>query len=525
MRSHEWDAMNDKDFETMLARSVSELAPDDIVTKVTPWKKGMNRALTGIAIATIRLDVWYLSYILLAIGTVLTLLGFRTLRHENKWFGCCYVLSVIKTAYVFLTLVCDTTIWQSSILASNAGYVLRIADWALLFLIFICLWRGFLSVQKKAGLSSHAGGAAALIVWFALMCLLALAPYQSILIIGPMLVGYILIIRSLYKLSRELDEAGYVIHAAPVRVTDCRLVISLVLFLLVGAACGYTFGGSYPMEWTALDADEHADVADTKAHLISLGFPASVLDDLNAKDIAACEDALQVVVDITDWPMDIHRKAVSAKYRSSDNGIIVEDTDSGAGDAAFDFKGTASDTETIRITNIGVQVPGAKNRWIIFHHFLWPATSGFYGTESIQLWPAYQLSPEEWRSAGEVTGRILHDRNGETFSSDYYFLGTQTFTDDSIICLRESRTNTDIFATFSMPHNSGHQRGYLTYPVDGLQDGGTIDSWFNYTHQRSWMQFPALTAMENRMTADRNDAGAFKTIQDSFVFSTTESSY
>ena len=36
----------------------------------------------------------------------------------------------------------------------------------------------------------------------------------------------------------------------------------------------------------------------------------------------------------------------------------------------------------------------------------------------------------------------------------------------------------------------------------------------NYTHQKSWLQYPAMTAMEKRMTNSWNDAGAFITIQD-----------
>ena len=37
MSNHEWESMNEKDFETMLEKSVSDFPPDDVVEEVTPW--------------------------------------------------------------------------------------------------------------------------------------------------------------------------------------------------------------------------------------------------------------------------------------------------------------------------------------------------------------------------------------------------------------------------------------------------------------------------------------------------------
>lgn len=40
----------------------------------------------------------------------------------------------------------------------------------------------------------------------------------------------------------------------------------------------------------------------------------------------------------------------------------------------------------------------------------------------------------------------------------------------------------------------------------------------NYTHQRSWLQYPVVTAMEKRMTSAWNRAGVFLTVQDALQF-------
>ena len=506
MSHREWENMSDTDFEAVLKSSVSELLPEDIIAKVTPWKKSMNRVLVGMALTVITLNFWCLNYVLPTIGTILLLLGFRTLRRENKWFGRGFVVSIIRAAYFFPLLILNTTIMNGVVYGSAIAPVLTVAVFLLLFIEFVCLWRGFISVQQKAGIPPHAGGAAALILWYAFTCLLALIQYSGLIIGLAMIIVYIFILRSLYKLSRELDEAGYAIRTAPIKTTDLCIVLSLVAVLLIGSVCGYVFGGSYPMEWSALDSAEHNDVEEIKAHLTSLGFPEYVLNDLSAEDIAACDGAIQLVVDVIDQP-------------ANDGRVVI--TEYGSGDDRYIYQTTVFDVKELHITGVGVQIPGERERWMIFHHFIWTTTPVFYGTESIQLWPAYRIS-EGWSSAGDLTGRILYDDDGETFVADYYSLGPQTYTTNDIIW--GSQSHTDIFAAFSMPRNGDNYRGYVAYPIDEVKDGYLIDSWFNYTHQRSWMQYPVMTAMEKRMTNIWNDAGAFKTIQDALQFLPTDES-
>ena len=98
----------------------------------------------------------------------------------------------------------------------------------------------------------------------------------------------------------------------------------------------------------------------------------------------------------------------------------------------------------------------------------------------------------------------------------YHYLGQETFTYQTTMFGK--RTSTDVFATFSMPNKGKNHRGYVTYNIIENEDGMIVDAWINYTHQRTWIQYPAMTAMERRMLVSWNDTWAFLTVQDALQF-------
>lgn len=465
-----------------------KLPSQNTTAEETLWTKSIHLILVGITLTAITLNIGILYYILPTIGTFLLLFGFRALQHENKWFQCCFVISILRTVYFCVILILNTTILQSTMNLSAATSALPMLRLLLQLTLFVSFWRGFISIRQKAGLSPQAGSVAALVVWYGLMCLLGLVQYSGIIIALIMVIAYCRIIYNINRLSKELDTAGYEISVLPVKWTNRRITIALLVLLLIGGSCGYIFGGSYPMEWTARSAEEHKNMEDIKAQLTDLGFPSNILNDLSPEDIAACSGALQVVVDETNISLDDSERDSDSTY----------------------------DTKDLRITGIGVKVSDNRERWIIFHHFLWTKDPGFYGTEAIQLWPVYRDISEGWDSGGDLTGRVLYDSNEKTFVADYYSLGTQTYTSNSFFF--GSQDNTDVFAAFSFPKNGSSYRGYIAYPIEEVYDGYIISSWIYYVHQQSWMQYPVMTAMENRMTNSWNYAGVFQALEDALQF-------
>lgn len=497
-----WETMTDADFEAMLAQSVPDTPPEEIVAEVTPWRRAMNRILFGMALCAITLNFWCLNYILPAVGTVLLLLGFRTLRRENRWLGGCFAVTVIHAVYFFATLILNTTILQSAVFTPAVTTALTAANAVLLLGLYFCFWRGLLAVQKKAGLPAQTGGALALIVWYALVCVLAAVHYTGWIVPIAMLVGYGCILRSLCRLSGVLDEAGYAIAPGPVRVTDRCLVLVIAAVLGIGCTLGYLFGGSYRMDWQPVDTSKQTQTAAIRQQLLDLGFPEEVLNDLTPEDIAACDGALRVVAVTEDHPFNDGRNVLWEAYNEKNERYYVQDT--------------VYDVKELRLTGVAVQLPGAQETWRVYHHFLWTTDPGFYGTEVLQIWPADENMQDGWRFAGDVTGRVLYDRDGQTFTASYHTLGRQTYTADSVFF--GQRTNSDLFAAFSMPRHAESARGYVAYTAAAVQSGCLLNSWINYTHQQSWLQYPVVTAQTHRMTCTQSNGGAFRTVQDALQF-------
>ena len=60
---------------------------------------------------------------------------------------------------------------------------------------------------------------------------------------------------------------------------------------------------------------------------------------------------------------------------------------------------------------------------------------------------------------------------------------------------------TDIYAGFSLPREGENRRGYLTYTMFAAEEDYFITSYFCYTHQHTWFQYPATTALNAQMAS------------------------
>lgn len=466
------DIKYDMDFEKMLIESIPEMPPADISHTVTPWRKAMNMILWGMGLTTVTFNFLLLQYILPTIGILLMVIGFQMLRSENKWFKASFIVSILQLVTIIIVLISNTI---AVVETDDFMVFLSFVNVAIDFAQYFCFWRALVALKAKSGLEIKTSSAGGLIIWYAIMCALAIVQYVGLIIAGILLIIYIIVIRNIYKLSKQVEKAGYCMAAAPVLIEGRKLTAIVIGVLALGFVCGYTFGSSYDMNWQLFKAGENKEVIQIKSDLVNKGVPAHILDDMTDQEILECKGFKNIIV-------ESHNH--------------------------FDGQ--------LNITGVGIELAGQREQWKLVQHFKWADDEKFWGTESVQIWPAYRNFDGWWGDPAQVSGRVFYEDGDDTYVAPYHYLGQETFTYQTTMFGK--RTSTDVFATFSMPNQVKNRRGYVTYNIKEMEDGMIVDSWMNYTHQVAPLQYPAMTAMEKRMVVSWNDALPFVTVQDALQF-------
>ncbi len=469
--------------DVLLTQEAGELPPPPVVDEaITPWKRAIYRIVWGIGLTTCTLNVWIVKDLMVAVGTVLLWLGFRALRRENRCFTACWVISLIQAAFQFAGLILNATIWVSEQPLSWLSY----SGLMLPLIQYICLWQGIIEVRRRAGQPAEARAAGALIWFYLVLAALALLNVQGLIIVGAFLVVYILILRSLSKFAHLLDEAGYQVQPAPVRVSDRSIWIIWFAALLVCISVATLLFSRYPMEWTPRPEGEQAGLEEIRSHLVELGVPEQVADDLSAEDLSSLEGALRVEAEVTEAPFN------NGKMMYTSTGVYYSEYV----------------VKELKVTNLAVELPGRQ--WKIIHHFQWQVQPKYRTTECIALKSAAHTGVEGVHMEGTVTGRLLYDKDGTTYLGDYYRLEEEVFATNSIFW---SPTEKHLFmALFSIPLGGENCRGYLTYPMSAGEDSKILKSWMNYTHQVGFWNYPLMTAEEYEKLGIWR-SGSFQTAQ------------
>ena len=472
--------MENRDFDSMIARDLEGLPiPQQEMEEITPWKQATGRIVWGGGLTSFTLQFLYLDYLLPAIGTILLWLGFRTLRQENRHFRLCYVISLLRLGGELIALSVLATTWGAE--GGMQGWVLLLGLFPLLQ--YICLWKAIKSVRQKAGQPPETSEAKALVVWYSVVGVLALMGAQGLLFGLPMLIAYVLIIKNLSKIPELLDGVGYQVQAAPVRLSDRTAWagwIAAVLACIV--LCGALFG-RYPMAWAPVADGEHAGLERVEDRLEMLGMPLDVLADLSAADLYALADAISVAVEVSEHPFNDGR--MEEQIHENDAGY------------KYVWQSTVYDVYELKIQSIAIQLP--NERWKVIHHFQWQEEPAVRGTECIQLFPVDRWGQAGFVLEGALSGRVLYDHGGTTYTSSYHSLARESYITNSLLI--GNQMNDNPVAKFSLPRQGENCRGYVAYEMRQVYPGYYLDSWMTYARQTGRSNYPLKTAWQYVTTA------------------------
>ena len=483
-------------FDRELMDLMPEEVPEDLGEAVNPWHKPILQIVWGLGLTSIKFHFYNLDTILPAIGWLLLLLGFRTLRKENKWFRITWIAALIGMWDTIFQLLLNSTIWSGVVYSSSAYQTISKILMFLSPVMDLSFWLGLRNIRRKAGLNPGAWAALTLLFWHLLIWVLAITQINSMIFMIVLLAAYIGILVCLSRIPHALHQAGFECRAASVLVSDWGLAGSLTGIAVAGVLCGILFCQKYPMDWTTVSETENQQVQQVREELLSIGFPDLVLQDLTDEDVLTLQGATRVVTGT-----DVHPVNEGRDVTWRENNTYYTDH--------------VYDKNELRITGVAVLLPGEQEQWQIIHHFLWEEQPKFFGTESIRIIPTdYNL--DGWLRNEGLNGRLLCEKNGVTMEAPFWFLGEKDAIQGGFF--GNPSTRTDIFAAFSLPQTATRQRGYLTYSVSEVQDGCIIYSWMDYTHRDSPLLYPNQSALDHQRSGVWDLKHRFPTIQTAIQF-------
>lgn len=467
---------DDLRFDELLREDAAALPPP-ADGEITPWRTAMDRILWGMGLTTITLNFLWLDVLLPAIGAVLLVLGFRTLRRENAPLRWGYRLALLALAIRFAGDVLAA-------LPVDVGNAPAYVHIPVTLALYVCLWRGMVGVSRAAGAEKPAAPAAgAMALFYALLLPLALIGLQGWLLVMPILIVYAAILRNMWKLTRSLADTGYVITAAPVRLPGWAVLWGSLGLLLATILLAAFLGQRYPMDWhTRDDAPQDETI---RQQLLTKGFPSYVLDDLTAEEVSRMAGTVRVYRQVERLYSDTdYRTITTTHYMSDPDRPLVFDrtiTDvDGEGERHYTYVYRVYDTLEQTMTHVAVELPeeDGVRRYIYIHHLTYAAPPSPY-TETLELWPAWQTQGD-WFPGGHVSGRVLCERNGTAQAAAFHTLksGSQQVSD-----LFGTRQTQRITAGWSFPRGVESPRAYVFYDALRGQDGWVIESWANYVCQ------------------------------------------
>lgn len=404
----QWD-----DFDCALATTLSELLPpEDTIRDVTPWRTAMGRIVTGLCLTCFTLNFLYLQYLLPAIGIVQLYLGLRSLRNANRWFHFSWYCSICKVFLLFI---------NSVLLATPYGDFLSIPRVVLqtgttLAMLLMCrqgVRQASLEVEHPDRRDPFLWAA----VWYGVILVLALLwPNPGWMAAIATVYAFYRIIKSLGHVTEELEDCGYAVQTAPVRLDSGRFQLIAYGALLALVLAVSALSCRLPLSGTEIEQNFDSSKTDAvQSKLAKLGFPEELSEKLLPEDLLSLEGTV--------------------RFGSNGSELCLYNSD-GFQSEAYTF-----------------QMPDGNVRCV---HFFAPVDGGFWRCGvTIQA------------NAGitDASCRLLYEKNGQSFAAALF---PEDTTEDHGIDYfgDEYQTYTASFPAFSWPWAASQRQGYVIFTAE-----------------------------------------------------------
>ena len=118
------------------------------------------------------------------------------------------------------------------------------------------------------------------------------------------------------------------------------------------------------------------------------------------------------------------------------------------------------------VTHVVVLVEEAgRQRAVVLHYAVIDRSSGDCLAEGMEIWPVWQGNAESWSPGGWNSGRLLCEKDGQSYTADFYSVKSGSYETTNIFGTTQ---NTGIIAEWSRMDHSGNVRAYLLYDAEML---------------------------------------------------------
>ncbi len=447
--------------DEMIEQGLGEIVPGEgVVEEVNPWREPIGRIAAGMALTGITLNFLYLQYLLPTLGAALQYLGFRTLRRSGPAFRIAWGLSLVELVWHAVWLMLSASPWR---LEGMTAYTLGLAGMAVQIARLLLLRAGLQDVCRRAEVEPQGDPLRAAVIWQVLIAVLAFSPLaQSWLAAIPMLIAFVLIIRSLVRVGGSLGGAGYCFVNAPVRVSSGVMKWGYLLGCFALVLLTSTVVNHPRLDAQPVPAQGEGE---TRQALAALGLPENVLADLSDEHVRALEGALRV---------DVQQEMMSF-YSSTTTETQKADADAN------------------RLCSYIIYIELPDSRMAVLNYFDWQQGGAYWGDAVMLGWQdTYEYL------TGQIGGALLYEKNGQAYTAPIPRLNNGVVTTTDWFSGIQSYPR--ITGTVSYPFGAQNQRGYVLYilqlrdlNVVGITRGNT---WITYRHRLQPFSLPYQTPAE-----------------------------
>lgn len=445
--------------------------------KNNPWSKPINSITWGFILTVMAFDFFNLKYILSTIGVGLLYIGFYDLRKENKELKNAWIFSIINLAvHAFGLIHVNTPL--NVILKNNFIMVFILTVFQVSFLFIFR--KGINKVFEENGVKPSKDPLLRIIIWRVFIVIFSIKNLGSVWFIAiPVIILYFYNFYLLSELREELASVEFKNLDESKDFKSKKHVLGYTIgCIILVIICNLGFN-HIRLDSTKFVSAKFSKYGDK---LINMGFPKTILKDMEDKDINMLKDAIHIDV--------------------SSETLMFDCTEENAKDQYGGFKTIKKAGENnLKATFVYVELKDKRMYGI--EYFQWIKGNPYWhdgviisGSETVDL----------------ISGKLLYEKDGTNYLAAIPRLKNEMISETDWFGIENDYKK--ITGAVNYPFGSSKQRGYAFYQIRIRKEAWRGKNIFNYIHYTN----PFRTSYEE--TERKNSMFSDKKRQHTTMFKT-----